>query len=275
MHNYYLQQSFQIVFIKGDGKFKPMEETLYKLYGAPKLNLSSASEHVPEIERKIRVIKERVCAVVYSLSVNSLPTKVITHALLFVTKQLNLFPVKGGIYTQFSPKQILTGEVVHYKFCSLPFGQYCQISEEDTPRNSLAARTQGAIALGTSGNLQGGHTFYSFHIGSVVVRRDWIVLPMPQSVIDRINFKAKSQPVLPIFTDRLENAIGDSPVDADQTYEPLVSKDNLPGVDIPETDHPGVDYDQTDEIPGVVQVPRCRSNQMLTLGLISKVLYLK
>jgi hypothetical protein len=98
---------------------------------------------------------------------------------------------------------------------------------------------------------------------------------MPQSVIEWINFKAKGQPALPIFTDRLENAIGDSPVDADQTYEPLVSKDNLPGVDIPETDHPVVDYDQTDEIPGVVQVPRCRSNQMLPLRLISKVLYLK
>jgi hypothetical protein len=44
-----------------------------------------------------------------------------------VTKQLNLFPVKGGISTQFSPKQITNGKVVHYKFCSVPFGQYCQI----------------------------------------------------------------------------------------------------------------------------------------------------
>ncbi len=60
MHKYYLQRGFQILFIKGDGEFKPMEETVYKLYGSPMLNLSSASEHVPEIERKIRVIKERV-----------------------------------------------------------------------------------------------------------------------------------------------------------------------------------------------------------------------
>jgi hypothetical protein len=123
---------------------------------------------VPEIKRKIRVIKERVCAVVYSLPVNALPPKVLTHAVLFVTKQLNLFPVK-----EFSPKQILTGEVVHYKFCSLPFGQYCQISEEDTPRNSLAARTQGAIALGPSENVQGGHKFYTLNTGSVVVRWCW------------------------------------------------------------------------------------------------------
>ena len=59
MHIYYLQHGLQIVSIKGDGEFKPMEELVFKLYGAPKLNLSSASEYVPEIERKIWFIKER------------------------------------------------------------------------------------------------------------------------------------------------------------------------------------------------------------------------
>jgi hypothetical protein len=93
MHNYYLQRGFQIVFIKGDGEFKPMEGMMSELYGAPKLNLSSAKEHVPEIERKIRVIKEQVRAVVYSLPVNALPAVVLVNAVLFVTKQLSLFPV--------------------------------------------------------------------------------------------------------------------------------------------------------------------------------------
>ena len=76
---------------------------------------------------------------------------------------------------------------------------------------------------------------------------------MPQSVIDRINYKAKGQPALPIFTDQLGNAISDIPVNADQTYESLESNNNLTGVEIPETDHdiPGVDNDLTDETPGV------------------------
>jgi hypothetical protein len=116
------------VFIKGDGEFKPLEDLIQlELYGGPKMNLASANEHVPEIERKIRVIKERTRAVRYSLPCNALPALVTTHAVLFVTKQLNLFPVKGGI-SGWSPKQIMTGEVVHYKFCSIPFGCYCQIS---------------------------------------------------------------------------------------------------------------------------------------------------
>jgi hypothetical protein len=58
MHNFYLQCGFQIVFIKGDGEFKPMDGIMSKLHGVPKINLSSANEHVLEIERKIWVIKE-------------------------------------------------------------------------------------------------------------------------------------------------------------------------------------------------------------------------
>ena len=41
------------------------------------------------------------------------------HAVLFVVKQLNLFPVKGGLLSKLSPKQIMPGEVVQYKFCAM------------------------------------------------------------------------------------------------------------------------------------------------------------
>jgi hypothetical protein len=247
MHNFYLQRGFQIVFIKGDGEFKPMDRMMSELYGAPKINLSSANEHVPEIERKIWIITERVRAVVYSLLVNALPLVVLVNAVLFVTKQLNLFPVKGGISTQFSPKQIMTGEVVHYKFCSIPFGQYCQISEEGTLQNSLAARTQDAIAIGPSGNVQGGHKFYTLHTASIVVQWDWKALPMPQSIIDHLNAKVQGQPTYPVFTDHHGNAIGDIAVDVGhiETVDPDVE---LPGVHLPEVGEsakiPGVYMDQ-------------------------------
>ncbi len=103
------------------------------VYGAPQLYLASADEHVPEIERKIRVIKERVRAVIYSIPFNILPAWLLIHAVLFVLKQLNLFPVKGGLSSCLSPKQIMSGEVVDYKFCSMGFGRYCQIHEEVQP----------------------------------------------------------------------------------------------------------------------------------------------
>jgi hypothetical protein len=172
MHNFYLHRGFQIVFIKGDGEFEPLEEFMPEMYGAPRLNLTSANKHLPEIEREICVIKEQVRTVMYGMPFNAVPLIICISAVLFVTKQLNLFPVKGGILANYSPKQIMSGEVVHYKFCSLPFGAYCQISEEAQPRNSLAPRTQGALALGPSGNVQGGHKFYTLNTGMVVVQWD-------------------------------------------------------------------------------------------------------
>ncbi len=226
-----------------------------ELYGAPKINLSRAIEHLLEIERKIWVINERVRAVVYNLPVNALPAVVLVNAVLFVTKQLNLFPVKGGISTQFSPKQIMTGDVVHYKFCSIPFGQYCQILEEGHPRNGLGARTQGAIALGPSGNVQGGHKFYTLNTANIVVRWDWKALPMPQSVIDRLNAKLHGQPTNPVFTDRLGNAIRDIAFDVG-TIEMVETGDpdvELQGVHLPEVDESvkiqGVDTDQEPKLP--------------------------
>ena len=173
MHNYYLQRGFQIVFVQGDGEFKPLKDLIEsELYGGPTMNLTSASEHDPEIERKHRVIKERARAIVYSMPVNAIPSLVMTHLVMFVAKALNIFPVKGGI-PGWSPKQIMTGEVVHYKYYCVPFGSYCQISKEDTPRNSMLARTEGAIALGPSGNVQGGIKFYTLATGKVVVRRQF------------------------------------------------------------------------------------------------------
>ena len=143
-----------MVFIKGDGEFAPLQTWMDTVYGAPQLNLVSAYEHIPDIERKIRVIKERVQAVIYSIPFNALPAWMLTHAVLFVVKQLNLFPVIGGLSSRLSPKQIMSGEVVDYKFCNIGFGQYCQIHEEDHQRNSMVARTQGAISLGPCGNSQ-------------------------------------------------------------------------------------------------------------------------
>ena len=58
---------------QGDGEFAPLEAWMVTVYGAPKVNLASANKHVPEIERKIRVIKERVRAIIYSIPFNSLP----------------------------------------------------------------------------------------------------------------------------------------------------------------------------------------------------------
>ena len=55
---------------------------MHTLFGVPKLNLTSANKHVAEIERHIRVIKERIRAVLYSLPFHAIPQIMLTHAVL-------------------------------------------------------------------------------------------------------------------------------------------------------------------------------------------------
>ena len=130
MHNYYLQRGFQIVFVQGDGEFKPLKDLIEsELYGGPTMNLTSANEHDPEIERKHEAsCHQRTSAcncVQYACQRNSFLGN---DSLGDVCCQsINIFPVKGGI-PGWSPTQIMTGEVVHYKYYCVPFGSYCKIS---------------------------------------------------------------------------------------------------------------------------------------------------
>jgi hypothetical protein len=78
----------------------------------------------------------------------------------------------------------MSGEVPDCKKHSrLPFGQHCQVHEEETPRHSMKARTKGAISLGPSGDLQGRHRFVALDTGEKITRRDWDVIPTPELVI--------------------------------------------------------------------------------------------
>jgi hypothetical protein len=114
---------------------------------------------------------------------------------------------------------------------SLQLGQYCQVHEEDNPRNSQIARTKGTISLGPSSNLQGGFKFMALNSGKKIVCHSWDVIPMPNLVIDLVNALGCDQPQHMTFTDRHGCLIGDV---------------EIPGVDDQEKDD--------DHLPGVVPV---------------------
>jgi len=83
------------------------------------------------------------------------------------------------------------------------------VQEDTAPRNSLAARTQGAISLGPSGNLQHAQRFLSLTTGEVITRYAWDVLPMPNGVIERVNALGHDQPEQLTFTNRHGATVGD------------------------------------------------------------------
>ena len=59
IYQYNLHHGFRITTVHSDGEFAPLQALIVSLPGGPMINLESANEHVPEIERKTRVVKER------------------------------------------------------------------------------------------------------------------------------------------------------------------------------------------------------------------------
>jgi hypothetical protein len=115
---------------------------------------------------------------------------------------------------------------------------------------SINQSTEGAIALGPSGNAQGGIKFYTLTTGKVVVRRQFKRLPMTDAVIARIGLLAVGQPSQPVFTDRQGRPIGDVAMEHfDYDNETDEADDDLPGVHLPNTD-------VSAEIPGVGTIDR-------------------
>jgi hypothetical protein len=97
IYKYYLQRGFRITEVHADHEFDALRSFVNDMPRAPRLNITSADEHVPEVERRIRVIKERVRAVRHSLPFDRVPRMITIHMVLHVVKILNYFPTKGGI----------------------------------------------------------------------------------------------------------------------------------------------------------------------------------
>ena len=57
VYKFYLRGVFRIKIIHVDNEFGPMKPLINKLNVGPTINLAAANEHVPEIERRIRLLK--------------------------------------------------------------------------------------------------------------------------------------------------------------------------------------------------------------------------
>ena len=214
----YELRGFRITTLRMDGEFAPMKFDLLAM--GITLNVTAANEHVPQVERQIRVIKERARATRHSLPFKVVPIIVLIELIYFSTMWINAFPPKGGVSENISPRGIMTGIQFDYgKHCRLPFGSYVQAHEEPNPTNTQAARTVGAICLGPTGNMQGSYKFMNLRTGRHITRRNWTGLPMPKEVIDRVDQLGRSegQPELLTFFDRRGLLIGDTAIPGAQT----------------------------------------------------------
>jgi hypothetical protein len=138
--------------------------------------------------------------------------RMVLHSVQF----MNSFPQKGGL-KHYPPSAIMTGAQLNMSQLQLKFGSYCQVGEDVTPRNSLAACTCRAISMGPSGNLSGGQRFLALDTGKIIVQNHWKEHPMPLAVIDCIDLLGHAKCSLLVFTNGHGRVIGDyTPTDVRQ-----------------------------------------------------------
>ena len=206
-----------------DGEFAHLSGELASM--GVSLNATSRDEHVGDVERFIRTIKERMQAIYNTLPFQKVPARLIAEMGKASIFWLNSLPQKNGLQGKLSPRTIVTGQKLDFKrHCRFQFGQYVQTHEEHN--NSMSPRTVGALALRPTGNAQGSFYFMSLSTGRVLNRLRGTPLPMPDDVIEPIHWMARQQNADPglIFGDRNMNPIDEEVSDDDDDEDYLAER---------------------------------------------------
>ena len=115
IYHYYLHRGFRIMAMHSDGEFVPLQALVASLLGGTMNNMASANNNVPEIKRKIRLVKEICQAARHGLPFKKTPKTLTIHIVFQTLNMINFFLTKGGISDTLIPKTIISGEILDYK----------------------------------------------------------------------------------------------------------------------------------------------------------------
>ena len=113
VHELYRGRGFKIMSILMDGQFQCLDGPLSALDVS--LNICSNAEHVGEIERNIRTVKERVRCIYVTLPFEKMPGRLIVKMVYTVIFWLNCFYPSETVVKGSSPRTIMTGRNIDYK----------------------------------------------------------------------------------------------------------------------------------------------------------------
>jgi hypothetical protein len=174
---------FQVGTILMDKEF----ESLCSLVPIIVVNTMVAKEHVPEIKRCIRLIKEQGQGILNTLPYKKMPQLLLIELIYHVVLWLNAFPMKSVVSATLSPRKLVLRHKLYFaKHCKAPFGSYCESHDEPVPLNTMVSRTSPAIVLGPTGNIQGTYKLLNLATGKKIKCRQFTACPMPDSVIKKV-----------------------------------------------------------------------------------------
>ena len=196
------------------------------------VDVSGAGGHVARTEREIRIIRERVrCHVAYYLPF-TLSTVGIAMLVLYCISRLNYEPAGLREWGP-SPREAYIGRKPDGKRdfrCS--FGDYVQCTVPNTD-SGFKSRTEDCVVMLPLGNRTGSVRMLSLSTGRLVNRDQLRVLPMPESVIKRLNELAQADGRVKGKGDLYARptSYGDATKGLPDTIEPIVNNGMDPSVE--------------------------------------------
>ena len=167
----------------GEGAIAKLQTELNSI--GVEVDISGAGGHVGRVERRIQVVKERVRTHIHHLPY-TLSLIGLSMCVLYCVSRMNYLPTRaraGGV----SPREAFLGRKPDAKRdfrCA--FGDYVMTTVPTTD-NSMKARTEDCVAMLPTGNRTGSVRMLSLATGRIVTRDQFKILPMPLSVIARMN----------------------------------------------------------------------------------------
>ena len=199
----YNTAGFQIAKLFVDPEFRFIEDEMTDI--DIEMHYCAVQEHVPEVERSIRVIKERFRAMYHRLPYRCIPKTMVKYGAMECARWLNTFPPKGGISSYYSPRVIMAGKPLDFeRHCRVSFGTYVQALQENNPTNTTNPRTIGCIYLRSLDKENQGYELLNLTTNKVITRRRITKIPATDLVISRVEELATADGMKPdlVFADR-------------------------------------------------------------------------
>ena len=176
------------LMVDGEGSISKLVTELHSR--GVEVDVTGAGGHVKVVERRIRVIKECIRTQLSSLPY-ALTLTALSMCVLYCVSRLNYQPtrIRDGIM---SPREAFLGRKTDAKRdfrCA--FGDFVMATVPETD-NSMKSRTEDCIVMLPTGNRTGSVRMLSLATGKIVTRDQFKIMPMPTSVIQRMNDLARA-----------------------------------------------------------------------------------
>ena len=180
-------RGIRINSIFGDNKFEKIKPLVAPIH----VETCGRDEHVPDIERVVRTVKERSCCTTSTLPYKRIPGVMIDSNIQDKIFWLNQFPPPDNLSDAIGPAGMVLGAPpVDYNTLKLNFGQYYQIFNGTT--STPTPRTIGAIALRPK-NSTGSYYFMSLETGKILHSNQYHPLAITEHVISRVETIAANE----------------------------------------------------------------------------------